>query len=1080
MRASRVSVVAAYAAIKISTKAFQQQIPQIGDARTHWITTITAEALKEILLQQQNQFEAAQLRLAETLTQQLKIQPPNSAPDTNSVDSIANSITEFHYDPDAGLIFDSWYKRYGDVFKAKLKQHPRYSNFILPKNTRDLSSDKTVQQLSMISSERLSLFNIRNQCMKLAKKESEDYITYAGRVNFECEKFKARPLNKIEQTPEITLQSITHECQSLLNPKHDTATLDRPLSNPAFNIGKTTSKQRYVVTSSNGAKPPSACWQRSERHFVRLCPYKKHSDQCTTDVGTREAGARRGKLGKDSRTWRSQSKRSQSEPRSNAILATFDNHIDARRKHVKIRANGSTIRLQLGTVFDITIASRCTWRKIGSSMNTVRNASGGNRLRFAEGTTSHGTPDTRDTLPKWRAPDQSATPTCRGRGVLVWVVAQMEFYRSLSAKKDVLSIIQCSSARKNKNVKGSGAVETAIKASNTPDLLASDFSSTPYKRVLPSPTSVQKIASRDITSWLKDVLSIIQCSSAKKTKNVQGSVAVETAIKASNTPDLLASDFSSTPYKRVLPSPTSVQKITSRDITSWSPSSLTSDLTVESSSLTTDNQTPKRSERSPLAQLQLEPANSNWVTAAKSSVTPDESSDDDAFEKFLAKLRRPPSPKYSSGSSSSFFTDNSSSGSQVSDEQLFYCQFDNAARSADVEAEKFYFNLSTTPTFPYPLYSRLPLHKQISPSFGDKPTDGVHQNSSAATELFRRPPATIGNLSRRLERPRESRSQLRSPTSKTCVSRSLSSTSLPVWADFVSSLYPLEEGDTRRTGRRRHPSAERFVKRFKANRVELANRLFRIFNEKVFDKRLPDDLSIVWNTRLLRTAGQCKYLRREVIPRVGEKTITRIAQIELSPKVCTSAERVRDTLLHEVCHAAVWILDGVNDGHGSRWRRWANRAMQVWPDIPVVSVCHAYTIETKFTYRCTGCGACINRHSKSIDTEKQICGRCRSRFELLINTPRGRMMRPSVAGTMDKRLLAHCTVRPQVQQTQSSELSEKRRPAFADFVRENYRHVRQKPEIKTHADAMTELGSLFKTMRISKVQQNSDIASLPT
>lgn len=571
----------------------------------------------------------------------------------------------------------------------------------------------------------------------------------------------------------------------------------------------------------------------------------------------------------------------------------------------------------------------------------------------------------------------------------------MEFYRSLSAKKDVLSIIQCSSARKNKNVKGSGVVDASTKASITVDLLASDFSATPYKRVLPSPTSVQKIASRDITSWF--------------------------------------------------------------------PSSLTSDLTVESTSLTTDNRTPKRSERSPLAQLQLEPANSNRVTAAKSSVTPDESSDDDAFEKFLAKLRRPPSLNYSSGSSSSFFTDNSSSGSQVSDEQLFYCQCDNAARSADVEAE-----------------NRLPLQKQISPSFGNKPTVGVHQNSSAATELFRRPPATIGNLSRRLERPRESRSQLRSPTSKTCVSRSLSSTSLPVWADFVSSLYPLEEGDTRRTGRRRHPSAERFVKRFKANRVELANRLFRIFNEKVFDKRLPDDLSIVWNTRLLRTAGQCKYLRREVIPRVGEKTITRIAQIELSPKVCTSAERVRDTLLHEVCHAAVWILDGVNDGHGSRWRRWANRAMQVWPDIPVVSVCHAYTIETKFTYRCTGCGACINRHSKSIDTEKQICGCCRSRFELLINTPRGRMMRPSVAGMMDKRLLAHCTVRPQVQQTKPSELSEKRRPAFADFVRENYRHVRQKPEIKTHANAMTELGSLFKTMRISKVQQNSDVASLST
>ncbi|GAA50209.1 hypothetical protein CLF_104235, partial [Clonorchis sinensis] len=170
--------------------------------------TITAEALKEILLQQQKQFEAAQLRLVEKLTQQLKIQPPNSAPDTNSVDSIANSITEFHYDPDAGLTFDSWFRRYEDVFKVELKhkddawrvrlllrklgttEHTRYSNFILPKNTRDLTFEKTVQQLSMIFGERSSLFNIRYQCMKLAKKETEDYITYAGRVNLECEQFK--------------------------------------------------------------------------------------------------------------------------------------------------------------------------------------------------------------------------------------------------------------------------------------------------------------------------------------------------------------------------------------------------------------------------------------------------------------------------------------------------------------------------------------------------------------------------------------------------------------------------------------------------------------------------------------------------------------------------------------------------------------------------------------------------------------------------------------------------------------------------------------------------------------------------
>lgn len=34
------------------------------------------------------------------------------------------------------------------------------------------------------------------------------------------------------------------------------------------------------------------------------------------------------------------------------------------------------------------------------------------------------------------------------------------------------------------------------------------------------------------------------------------------------------------------------------------------------------------------------------------------------------------------------------------------------------------------------------------------------------------------------------------------------------------------------------------------------------------------------------------------------------------------AERVRDTLIHELCHAAVWLLHGKNDGHGPYWRIW--------------------------------------------------------------------------------------------------------------------------------------------------------------
>lgn len=163
--------------------------------------TITAEALEKILLNQQDQFEKAQERILEKLTKQLTGASSTPGSDSNSVDAITNGITEFHYEPDAGMIFDSWFKRYEDIFNVELKEkdehwrvrlllrklgtteHTRYCNFVLPKNARDFGFDATIKQLSEIFGERSSLFNTRYQCMKLVKREAEDFGTYAGGVN---------------------------------------------------------------------------------------------------------------------------------------------------------------------------------------------------------------------------------------------------------------------------------------------------------------------------------------------------------------------------------------------------------------------------------------------------------------------------------------------------------------------------------------------------------------------------------------------------------------------------------------------------------------------------------------------------------------------------------------------------------------------------------------------------------------------------------------------------------------------------------------------------------------------------------
>lgn len=62
------------------------------------------------------------------------------------------------------------------------------------------------------------------------------------------------------------------------------------------------------------------------------------------------------------------------------------------------------------------------------------------------------------------------------------------------------------------------------------------------------------------------------------------------------------------------------------------------------------------------------------------------------------------------------------------------------------------------------------------------------------------------------------------------------------------------------------------------------------------------------------------------------------------------------------------------------WRTWAEKAMSRFPELPVIDRCHGYEIRTKYTYRCEKCGYSVGRHSKSLDTEKKVCGHCHGRF----------------------------------------------------------------------------------------------------
>ncbi|XP_020783564.2 germ cell nuclear acidic protein isoform X2 [Boleophthalmus pectinirostris] len=205
---------------------------------------------------------------------------------------------------------------------------------------------------------------------------------------------------------------------------------------------------------------------------------------------------------------------------------------------------------------------------------------------------------------------------------------------------------------------------------------------------------------------------------------------------------------------------------------------------------------------------------------------------------------------------------------------------------------------------------------------------------------------------------------------------------------------------------------------FKQNKEELTSRLFKLYNASVFDGKLPASMPVTWNKKMRKTAGYC-------ITGQERGGGNRYARIELSEKVCDSADRLRDTLIHEMCHAATWLINGVRDGHGNFWKLYARKSTVIHPELPMVTRCHSYDIKYKFQYQCTRCQNTIGRHSKSLDTERFVCALCTGKL-VLLNPSKPRTPTP-----------------------------------FANFVKENYGAVRQELVGQSHAEVMRKLSADF-------------------
>ncbi|KPI44210.1 HMG box-containing protein C19G7.04 [Cyphellophora attinorum] len=269
---------------------------------------------------------------------------------------------------------------------------------------------------------------------------------------------------------------------------------------------------------------------------------------------------------------------------------------------------------------------------------------------------------------------------------------------------------------------------------------------------------------------------------------------------------------------------------------------------------------------------------------------------------------------------------------------------------------------------------------------------------------------------------------------------------------------PEKAAQAARLAEKRAEKAKRVA--FDAIKDKVANDLLTYLDNNITGGKLKQasastgGVRIIWSKTLRTCAGRANYLKKvqpgiapspPSSPRMGARVITKdeiVAasptksvvhyhlNIELAVKVIDREERIVNTLSHEFCHMASYIISKqLQDQHGPDFWFWANQVVAClrnavvpvpdttnmftitnssdyaptprpsWRDVEITT-CHNYKIDYKYVWVCIGrdpqvfsavqeylnitpnpaaqgCGAKYERHSKSLDTEKSRCGTCR-------------------------------------------------------------------------------------------------------
>ena len=296
------------------------------------------------------------------------------------------------------------------------KENQRFVKFILPKGPSDLTFTDTIAILTDIFREQQSLFHIRDNCFKIAKNQSDDYVSYAGRVNHECERFhlltltedqfkclifiaglyspddseiRSRLLVKLETDEKVTIQDLTAECNRLLKLRKDTMLVQQQPS--LFSLPSQVSHIHSNKSKGSNKIPLSTCWSCGEWRYAQFCPFKKYKCQVCHKHGHKENFCRPPNVKSPDHQTHSKSahktyKKMNQRRKSHSVSATFKVDFKSRRKYISVGLNKIPVRFQFDTASDITLISRNTWTKIGKpdllKTKHVAQSASGNDIRL--------------------------------------------------------------------------------------------------------------------------------------------------------------------------------------------------------------------------------------------------------------------------------------------------------------------------------------------------------------------------------------------------------------------------------------------------------------------------------------------------------------------------------------------------------------------------------------------------------------------------------------------------------------------------------------------------------------------------